>query len=73
MKENAGIVCERGGSGEGPLDAAYDKLDGLTAPSGHPAFTFLEDQVIYGRELLRELKSWDFGRRLFVAGIQRLE
>ena len=60
-------------SRERPIDAAYDELAGLTSPSGGAAFTFLEDEVIYGRELLRELKSWDFGRRLCAAGIQRLE
>ena len=58
---------------ERAIDGAYRELDGLTAPSGQPAFTFLEDQVIYGRELLRDLKSWDFGRRMIAAGIQRLE
>lgn len=58
---------------ERALDAAFEELDGLTAPSGHPSFTFLEDQVVYGREPLRELKAWDFGRRLVAAGIQRLE
>jgi putative nucleotidyltransferase with HDIG domain len=58
---------------ERALDAAYRELDGLVAPSGQPSFTFLEDEVIYGRELLRDLKSWDFGRRMIAAGIQRLE
>jgi putative nucleotidyltransferase with HDIG domain len=29
--------------------------------------------VVFGRERLRELKSWDWGRRLVAAGIQRLE
>ena len=58
---------------ERALDGAYRELDGLTAPSGHPSFTFLEDQVVYGRDLLRDLTSWDFGRRLVAAGIQRLE
>ena len=58
---------------ERALDAAYDELNGLTPSSGQPAFTFLEDEVVYGRELLRDLKSWDLGRRLSAAGIQRLE
>lgn len=58
---------------ERALDSAYDELDGLTGQAERPSFTFLDDQVIYGRELLSELKSWDFGRRLIAAGIQRLE
>ena len=60
-------------SRERAVDAAYEELDGLTAPSGHPTFTFLDDEVVFGREHLRELKSWDWGKRLVAAGIQRLE
>ena len=58
---------------ERALDAAYAELDGLTGQAERPSFTFLDDQVIYGKELLSDLKSWDFGRRLIAAGIQRLE
>jgi putative nucleotidyltransferase with HDIG domain len=60
-------------SRERAVDSAFDELDGLTAPDGHPSFTFLDDEVVFGREQLRELKSWDWGRRLVAAGIQRLE
>ena len=67
------LYAEGHPSRERALDAAYDELDGLTALPGQPSFTFLEEEVVYGRELLRELKSWDFGRRLVAAGIQRLE
>jgi putative nucleotidyltransferase with HDIG domain len=60
-------------SRERAVDAAFDELDGLWAPAGHPSFTFLEDEVVFGRERLSELKSWEWGRRLIAAGIQRLE
>jgi putative nucleotidyltransferase with HDIG domain len=61
-------------SREKALDSAYDELDGLTMPGGAPpTFTFLEDEVVFGRERLRELKSLDWGKRLVGAGIQRLE
>jgi putative nucleotidyltransferase with HDIG domain len=61
-------------SREKAVDAAFDELDGLTMPGGPlPAFTFLDDEVVFGRERLRELKSWDWGKRLVAAGIQRLE
>ena len=61
-------------SREKAVDSAYDELDGLTMSGGaKPAFTFLEDEVVFGRERLRELKSWDWGKRLVAAGIQRLE
>jgi putative nucleotidyltransferase with HDIG domain len=60
-------------SREKALDAAYDELTRLPAALENPSFTFLEDEVVFGREPLRELKTWDWGRRLADAGIQRLE
>ena len=60
-------------SRERAVDAAYNELDGLAVPNAHPSFTFLDDEVVFGRQRLRELKSWDWGRRLVAAGIQRLE
>ena len=61
-------------SREKAVDSAFEELNGLTMPGGHlPAFTFLEDEVVFGRERLRELKSWDWGKRLVAAGIERLE
>jgi len=60
-------------SREGAVDAAFEGLSGLKAAKGHPTFTFLEEEVVFGREPLRELKAWEFGRRLIAAGIQRIE
>src|SRR5262245_62477305 len=57
-------------SRERAIDAAFEALDGMPAPS---AMTFLEDEVIVGRERLRGLRSWDWGPRLVKAGIQRIE
>jgi len=55
---------------EHAVDVAFEELDRLVVPS---AFTFLDDEVVFGRDHLRELKSWDWGRRLVAAGIQRIE
>ena len=60
-------------SREGAVDAAFEALSGLYLPSGYPTFTFLEEEVVFGREPLRELKAWEFGRRLIAVGIQRIE
>jgi putative nucleotidyltransferase with HDIG domain len=61
-------------SREKAVDHAFEELDGLTtAGSRLPSFTFLGDEVVFGRERLRDLKSWDWGTRLVAAGIQRLE
>ena len=54
------------------IDAAYRGLDGLvdTQPA---VFTFLDGDVIYGRAQLRDMKEWDWARRLVAAGVERLE
>ena len=54
------------------IDAAHRGLDGLvdTQPA---VFTFLDGDVIYGREQLRDMKEWDWARRLVAAGVERLE
>jgi putative nucleotidyltransferase with HDIG domain len=58
---------------ERAVDAAHSELHDLQAETPHPLFTFLGDEVVYGRLPLRDLKAWDWGRRLALAGIQRLE
>src|SRR5438477_1369531 len=60
-------------SRETAIDVAYLALDGLTASGGGPAFTFLENEVVYGRDALRDFKAWDWGHRFNAVGIQRLE
>jgi len=60
-------------SRESAIDASYEQLSDLTSGGQRPSFTFLDDEVIYGREALRDLKGWPWGRRLTAAGIQRLE
>jgi putative nucleotidyltransferase with HDIG domain len=59
-------------SRERAIDAAYTALDGLST-GAPPSFTFLENEVVYGRERLRDFKEWEWGPRLVAAGIQRLE
>ena len=60
-------------SRDSAIDAAYRELSDLTTSDQPPSFTFLGEDVIYGRLALRELKDWSWGRRLAAAGIQRLE
>jgi putative nucleotidyltransferase with HDIG domain len=55
------------------VDLAYQQLHDLQADTPRPRFTFLGDEVVFGRTPLRELKAWDWGKRLAQAGIQRLE
>ena len=58
---------------ERTVDLAYQQLHDLQTDTPRPLFTFLGDEVIYGRNPLRELKDWDWSRRLAQAGVQRLE
>src|SRR2546422_9476261 len=58
---------------ERALDVVYRQIQALQADSARPLFTFLGDEVVFGRLPLRELKSWDWGKRLAQAGIHRLE
>jgi len=58
---------------ERALDVAYQQILDLQSDTSRPLFTFLGDEVVFGRMPLRELKAWDWGKRLAQAGIQRLE
>ena len=55
------------------IDAAFEQLGGLQKDTPTPLFTFLGDEVVYGKTPIRELKAWDWSMRLAQAGIQRLE
>lgn len=55
------------------IDGAYESLRDLQARLANPVFTFLGEEIVCGKEPLRELKGWDWGPRLAAAGIQRLE
>lgn len=54
------------------LDAAHGALLEC-CPADTLVLTFLGDEVIVGTEPVRELRGWEWGRRLSAAGIQRVE
>ena len=58
---------------ERAVDVAYQQIHDLQSDTPNPLFTFLGDEVVFGQQPLRELKAWDWGKRLAQAGIQRLE
>jgi len=58
---------------ERALDVAFQQIQDLQSDTPRPLFTFLGDEVVFGRLPLRDLKAWDWGKRLALAGIQRLE
>ena len=67
------LYADRHPARERAIDLAYEELQGLQADTAQPLFTFLGDEVVFGRQPLREMKAWDWGTRLANAGIQRLE
>jgi putative nucleotidyltransferase with HDIG domain len=65
-------------SGEHPArekatDVFYNELRALLEETPHPRFSFLGDEVIFGRMAVRALRDWSLGPRLSKAGIQWLE
>jgi len=55
------------------VDRAFAQLQELQAENPHPDFSFLGDEVIYGNVSVRELRDWDWSKRLVGIGVQRLE
>jgi len=58
---------------ERAVDASFEQLNELAGDEAGPQFSFLDGEVIYRRQILRELTGWEWGKRLASAGIQRLE
>ncbi len=58
---------------ERAIDDAFQELHDLQATAPNSLFTFLGDEIVFGNLPVRELKAWDWSRRLAQAGIQRLE
>jgi len=55
------------------VDRTFGLLREMLALNPHPDFSFLGDEVIYGKTSLRELRDWDWSKRFAAMGIQRLE
>lgn len=58
---------------ERAVELSFEQLEGLGRSEAQPRFSFVDGEVIYGRQILRELTGWEWGRRLAGAGVQRLE
>lgn len=55
------------------VEGAYRQLTDLQDRIPVLEFTFLPDEVMFGRDLLPELESWDWSSKLAGAGVERLE
>ena len=58
---------------EGALTDAYQRLVDLLAVDERPVFSFLGDEVVLGKQPLREMRDWEWSGRLAGIGMQRLE
>jgi len=58
---------------ERSVDQAYDALNRLLEEDPKPRFNFLDGDVVYGPQVLRQLKDWEWGTRLSKVQIQRIE
>lgn len=58
---------------ERAIDLAYHRLQLLQEVKPHPSFTFLGNEIVLDQRPIRELRSWDWGSRLALIGVQRLE
>jgi HD-GYP domain-containing protein (c-di-GMP phosphodiesterase class II) len=54
-------------------DAAYRQLTDLQQATPILIFTFLPEEVVFGRDLLPELEHWEWTARFARGGIERLE
>ena len=58
---------------EGALEDAYQRLLDLLEVDKRPIFSFLGDEVVLGKQPLREMRDWEWSGRLAGIGMQRLE
>ncbi len=58
---------------ERAVEASYEQLDLLSKLDPKPQFSFLDGEVIYRRQVLRDFKEWEWGIRLAKIGVQRVE
>lgn len=57
---------------ERTVDASFELLGELSAEA-EPRFSFLDGEVIYQRQILRELAAWEWAGRLAAKGVERIE
>jgi putative nucleotidyltransferase with HDIG domain len=57
---------------ERTVDASFELLGELSAEA-EPRFSFVDGEVIYQRQILRELAAWEWAGRLAAKGVERIE
>lgn len=57
---------------ERTVDASFELLTELSSDA-EPRFSFIDGEVIYQRQILRELAAWEWAGRLAAKGVERIE
>lgn len=55
------------------IDRSFALLGEMLVEDQHLDFSFLGDEVVYGKTSLRELRDWEWSKRFVGIGVQRLE
>jgi putative nucleotidyltransferase with HDIG domain len=55
------------------IDRSFAVLQKLLEWDKQPEFSFLGDEVVYGKTSLRDLRDWEWSKRFATIGLQRLE
>ena len=55
------------------IDRSFALLQSVLEVDKQPEFSFLGDEVVFGKTSLRDLRDWEWSRRFATMGIQRLE
>lgn len=67
LYSSAHPACQRA------VKASYEALRALQSRDEAPSFSFVDRDVVYGFDSLREMKDWEWAVRLATIGIQRIE
>ena len=54
---------------ERAINQVWDHLTELQRDDPNPTFSFLDDEILYRQQALRDYKSWDWARRLAKVGV----
>lgn len=58
---------------QGAVEHSFERLTTLLDENPRPQFSFLMDEVVYGKRSVREMQDWEWSRRFAESGMQRLE
>ena len=58
---------------ERAIDASFEQLLNLVATDATAQVSFIDGEVVYKGQVIRELKEWDWSSKLAKIGVQRIE